>query len=174
MAVESAIWLLFGITWFIVLLLIVALLWMKRRMDRQMARQCLLLEGVEEGSLDAVLGQHVAAAREAVDATARLEERLELLSKKTDDTLQHVGLVRFNPFMDTGGHFSFALAVTDAAGDGYVLCNLHGRRESRLYAKPVHGWESAYPLSEEERAALERAKTGMADAKGAQGDELEV
>ena len=40
---------------------------------------------------------------------------------------QRVGLVRYNPFEDTGGNQSFALAMLDAKGDGWVLSSLHAR-----------------------------------------------
>ncbi len=77
--------------------------------------------------------------------------------------LQHVGLVRFNPFSDTGGDLSFALALADADGRGVVLCNLHGRGESRLYAKPLQAWGSPYPLSDEEVQAVTLARGEGAD-----------
>ena len=50
---------------------------------------------------------------------------------------QRVGLVRFNPFEDTGGNQSFALALLDAEGNGWVLSSLHARTGTRVYAKPI-------------------------------------
>jgi hypothetical protein len=75
--------------------------------------------------------------------------------------LQHVGVVRFNPYHDTGGDYSFAVALLDGSGNGVVLTGLYHRDRCRVYAKPVGGWESTYELIDEERQAIAEARTGM-------------
>ena len=55
---------------------------------------------------------------------------------------QRVGLVRYNPFEETGGNQSFALALLDADGDGWVLSSLHARTGTRVYAKAIVGGRS--------------------------------
>jgi hypothetical protein len=71
--------------------------------------------------------------------------------------LSRVGLVRFNPFEDTGGNQSFALAVLDGNGDGFVVSSLHARAGTRLYAKSVSRGASDSALSAEEAEALRQA-----------------
>ena len=68
-----------------------------------------------------------------------------------------VGLVRFNPFEDTGGNQSFALALLDGNGDGFVVSSLHARTGTRLYAKSVSAGASDSALSDEESEALRQA-----------------
>lgn len=68
--------------------------------------------------------------------------------------LQKTGLVRFNAFSDIGGDQSFALALLDGKNKGVIISSLYGRNEARVYAKPVEGGSSSYPLSEEEQKAL--------------------
>ena len=72
--------------------------------------------------------------------------------------MQFVGLVRFNPFDDTGGDQSFALALLDGRGDGVVISSLHGRTGTRFYAKPVKAGTSTLSLSDEEVQALKQAR----------------
>ena len=74
--------------------------------------------------------------------------------------LQNVGVVRFNPYHDTGGDYSFAVALLDAAGDGVVLTGLYHRDRCRVYAKAVREGGSEQTLSEEERQAIEQARAG--------------
>ena len=62
--------------------------------------------------------------------------------------IQRVGLVRFNPFEDTGGNQSFALALTDATGNGFVVSSLHSRTGTRVYAKAITGGRSDGALSD--------------------------
>jgi hypothetical protein len=68
-----------------------------------------------------------------------------------------VGLVRYNTFEDTGGNQSFALALLDANGDGWVLSSLHARATTRVYAQVVKGGKSDAALSDEETAAIRQA-----------------
>ena len=72
--------------------------------------------------------------------------------------LQRVGLVRFNPYHDTGGEYSFTVALLDENGTGLLLTGLYHRDQSRVYAKPVRGWTSDQELMDEEREALEQAR----------------
>jgi hypothetical protein len=65
--------------------------------------------------------------------------------------------VRFDAFEDMGGHLSFSAALLDAHGDGVVLTSINGRRETRIYAKPVSAAQSQYNLSDEEQEAIRRA-----------------
>ena len=78
---------------------------------------------------------------------------------------QKISLVRFNPFGDTGGDQSFSLAVLDAHDSGYVLTSIHGRQGTRVYVKPIDFGDSKYPLSDEERQALNQAKKRTAEVK---------
>jgi len=71
--------------------------------------------------------------------------------------IQHVGLVRFNPFDDTGGNQSFALALLDNNADGIVLSSLHSRAATRVYVKAILAGRSDAQLSAEEAAALRDA-----------------
>ena len=53
-----------------------------------------------------------------------LQGDLGRMSESLQFAVQRVGLVRFNPFDDTGGDQSFAVALLDARGDGVVLSSL--------------------------------------------------
>ena len=71
--------------------------------------------------------------------------------------VQHMGMLRFDAFDDIGGHLSFALALLDDAGNGIVLSSLHGRQETRMYAKPIREGKPEVPLTVEEVQALRQA-----------------
>lgn len=88
-----------------------------------------------------------------------LTKRLVQLEKQNLYTFQKVGLVRFNPFGDTGGDQSFALALLDGNNDGLIISSLHSRESTRIYAKLVRqGKGQVYELSEEEKRAIKEAK----------------
>ncbi|MDQ3493536.1 MAG: DUF4446 family protein [Chloroflexota bacterium] len=98
------------------------------------------------------------ARLDALDGTSRSqEERMFAAGDQSRRALQHVGVVRFNPFDDTGSNQSFALALVDADGNGVVLSSLHSRQQTRVYLKEVIGGQSEAQLSGEETEALRRA-----------------
>jgi hypothetical protein len=106
--------------------------------------------------LDAHLGKVVEVGTE-LERLAQLHELLEVRSR---GSLQHVGLVRFNPFEDTGSDQSFAIALLDDRRDGIVISSLHGRGQTRVFAKPVEGGASKHTLSDEEAQAIQVAVEG--------------
>ena len=132
--------------------------WM--RLGRAVRGYRSLLGGSDGGSLQQVLDAHigmVGTVRERLDQLVLLHEHLEARSR---GSLQHVGLVRFNPFEDTGSDQSFAIALLDGRRDGIVISSLHGRGQTRVFAKPVEGGESRHSLSDEEAQAIRIASEG--------------
>ncbi|OIP97835.1 hypothetical protein AUK40_02450 [Candidatus Wirthbacteria bacterium CG2_30_54_11] len=79
------------------------------------------------------------------------------LREKMRFGVQKKAIVRFNPFEDTGGDQSFALALLDENDDGVVLSSLHARDATRVYAKPVEKGKSRYQLTDEEKQVLSTA-----------------
>lgn len=144
----------------IVLLIFLAWLsWQQRQFARLRRHYRSLLAGGEGESLEAVLDAHMLKVREALAKTQELDLLVRELQRAGQAHLQHCGIVRFSPFAHTGGDQSFALALADAQGYGVVISSLHSRDSTRVYAKPLANWESAYPLTDEECQAMERARS---------------
>lgn len=125
------------------------------------------------GLVLALLGVLVllAGVRRLVARVAVLEGRapvgegdLAALRHDIGQALRHVAVVRYDAFGDMGGRLSFSAAVVDDTGDGFVLSSIHGRGESRTYAKGVVGGDADATLTPEERRALAAARTGSPDA----------
>lgn len=84
-----------------------------------------------------------------------LKDELSKLKLENVVHIQKVGLLRFNPFKDTGGDQSFVLAILDSENTGVVLTSLHNRGITRWYAKKVkQGKGIDHQLSEEEKKAI--------------------
>lgn len=83
--------------------------------------------------------------------------RSQALEAALRRSFQRVGLVRYNPFPDTGGNQSFALALLDGNADGLVVSSLHARTGTRVYAKALAKGRADGALSEEESEAVRRA-----------------
>lgn len=104
-------------------------------------------------------------ALEDIGTLAANQDRLAIVSKQNrgliSETLRHLAIVRFDAFPDVGGRLSFAAALLDDNGDGFVLSSINGRNEGRVYAKPIVDRQSDFPLSEEEEGAIRKAFEGV-------------
>jgi hypothetical protein len=74
--------------------------------------------------------------------------------------LRHLAVVRYDAFGDMGGHLSWSLALLDDEGDGVLVTAIHGRADTRTYAKNVQRWTSTQQLSPEESEAVALARRG--------------
>ena len=101
-----------------------------------------------------------AGAREsgASPDLSELRARIAALESASADALQNVGFVRFNAFADVGSELSYALAVVDRRGNGFVVSSIYSREEVRTYAKSVAQFATDKEMSSEEREALRIAK----------------
>ncbi len=149
-----------GLAGLLVVVALVGLAVQARRLSQALAAYRSLVGDEQGSSLAAVLKSHLARVEQVatrLDDLVVLAEHLEIRSR---GSLQHVGLVRFNPFDDTGSDQSFAIALLDQRRDGIVISSLHGRDSTRLFAKPVEGGVSKHTLSDEEAEAIRIALDG--------------
>lgn len=118
-----------------------------------------LTSGVEKKDLHSILEQAVKESRLAQKDVAHLFERCDKIEKENLLHIQKIGLLRFNPFKDTGGDQSFILAMVDAQQTGVVISGLYSRSGTRWYAKRVvKGKSVEHELSDEEKKALQKAE----------------
>lgn len=118
-----------------------------------------------------VAGLALARVRLLTARVAQVEQRspvgagdLAALRHDIAQALRHVAVVRYDAFGDMGGRLSFSAAIVDDDGDGLVVSSIHGRGESRTYAKGIVGGDADATLTPEERQALAAARTGSANA----------
>jgi hypothetical protein len=109
---------------------------------------------VEPQNIDEVLAQFAALKEQC----AALGAEMEKLKKENLRHISKVGVTRFNPFEGFGGNQSFSLAMLDGSDCGAVITSLFSRDGNRVYGKPIENGASAYPLSEEEKKAIELAQ----------------
>ncbi|MGQ9566808.1 MAG: DUF4446 family protein [Anaerolineae bacterium] len=127
------------------------LTWRQVRLERRLQT---LLTAASGADLETLLQSYLTQVQETASQVRDLNTLAKRLQVAARHSLQHLGVVRFNPFPDTGGNQSFAIALVDGLGNGVVLSSLHAREGTRVYAKPLKKWESDYALTEEEKQAI--------------------
>ena len=147
--------------------LLISVMLLSRRVRRANDAYRSLVSDNQGGSLQQLLDGHLGKVIEVGAKMEELDKLYAQLEVRSRGSLQHVGVVRFNPFEDTGSDQSFAIALLDDRRDGIVLSSLHGRGQTRMFAKPVEGGESKHQLSEEEAQAIRIAVGGSPPAPSA-------
>jgi len=138
-----------------VLLLMIGLFFIQSRRIGLLSRRLdYLTMGAEGQSLEEVLGAHLETVLQVARDVEEIGVRTALLEGASRLHFSRLGLVRFNPFDDTGGNQSFAMAMLDANNDGFVISSLHSRTGTRVYAKAIFGGVCESPLSTEEEKAV--------------------
>jgi uncharacterized protein DUF4446 len=110
--------------------------------------------GTASGRLDSV------EAAEASDRVAieRVEKRVGELEALASTDLSRAGFIRYDAFSGAGAGLSYALALLNRQGDGVVLTSIYSREDTRTFGKPVASFKPTVQASEEELAAIERAR----------------
>jgi hypothetical protein len=149
--------LLSAVLFVVVLILLAWLLIVQVQLSRMLRQYKKLVGGTSGGNLEQVLNDHIAEMRAIARRVRDLDNLYRQMETASRRSLQWTGVVRYNPFEDTGGDQSFAIALVDGEGNGVVISSLHSREQTRVYAKPLRNWDSTYQLSEEEKEAIARA-----------------
>lgn len=121
----------------------------------------MLFKGTKVADLEGIIFEQIKRLRQTEKSLEELNDFCQYLEKMSLKGLQKISVVRFNPFNDTGGDQSFAIACLDAENNGFTLTSLFTREGTRIYSKPIRNSESTYPLTNEEKEAIE-----MAEEKG--------
>ena len=100
----------------VILALIAWLVVFQIRLSRVIQQYNHLVAGTDGGSLEEVLNQHIDQVQTHLEAVSELQTQTRRIDRTLKHTMQWMGLVRYNPFRDTGGNQSFAWTIVDGYG----------------------------------------------------------
>lgn len=140
----------FGILALLIIILIIQVFRMRRKFNR-------FFKNGDE-NLEQLLNSQLKQTEDNQENIEKILERVKALEENSKKTFQKTGLVRFNPFKETGSNQSFSVALLTKENNGFVITSLYGREENRVYAKPINKGKSEFSLSDEEKEAIEKAK----------------
>jgi len=118
----------------------------------------LLFNGSRASDLEGVIFEQIKRLRQTENGLKELNKFAQQLEKMALKSVQKVGVIRFNPFKETGSDQSFSIALLDPENNGLTISGLFTREGTRLYVKPLQAGQSKYPLSNEEKQAIETAE----------------
>lgn len=122
-------------------------------------RYSTILHNTKEQTLAAALNKIVKEHEIMITNIDLLFTKTNLLEEHALKYIKKVGLVRFNPFQDTGGDQSFILSLLDNNDTGVVISGLYARSGMRWYVKRIiKGKGIDHELSAEEQKSVDTAK----------------
>ena len=127
------------------------------RLERRIHR---LSHGVNGKNLEEIINAVLTRYESFREYQKELNKLLANHESRIEHAARGIGVMRFDAFAGTAtaGKQSFAVAILTERGDGVVISALHAREQTRTFAKPVHAFASEHELSDEERAAIEKAR----------------
>lgn len=136
--------------------------------QRRVRRAYATFAGGRRGDVLSLLERHINEVTQLRGDVKTLRDYTAQLRELDRIAVSRTGMVRYDAFDDMGGHLSFSAALLNEGADGLVVSAINGRTETRVYAKPIERGESRHNLSDEERAAIDRAVRGpQRDGDGA-------
>lgn len=143
----------------LILFILVILLFVKNK--KLVKKYESFMKGADGTSLESMVTQRFSEVDQIKDNVIEINGRLEKMDQILLHTYQKMSLVKYDAFQEMGGKLSFVLVLLSANNDGWIVNAMHSTREGcYIYAKEVIKGECSVPLSEEEKQALEEAKSG--------------
>ena len=118
----------------------------------------IFMTGKTAENLEEILTKRLEQVDDLRAANAEIEKSIEVLSKNMEFAYQKIGLIKYDAFNEMGGKLSFSLALLNENEDGIILNAVHSREGCYTYMKDIVAGNAVVNLSEEEKAALVRAK----------------
>lgn len=114
-------------------------------------------KGKDQNSVLAVPKDVLRRIEQLEKTVQELSSKAQMLRQGIEKAVSKVGVVRFNPFRETGGDQSFVIALLDEHQNGLVIMSHYMKEYNRVYTKPILGGTSEYSLCEEEKEAIKKA-----------------
>lgn len=106
-----------------------------------------------------ILKKYVEDVTIVKENTQTLKKYCKEIEQNMNKCIQKVGMIRYNPYQNTGSDLCFALALLDFEDSGVVINGVYSRdNTTNTYAKPIEKGKSKYTLVKEEEEALNIAK----------------
>jgi len=141
------------IIYILIVIIILLIIWFVRT-EVRLKR---LFRGRKGKDLEGIIQLLVKEVKSLQKTEENMEMQITAIDKRLKKSIQGVEIVRFNPFRDSGGNQSFAVAFIDEEGNGVVISSLYSREKVSIFAKPIKQHISEYTLTMEEKEVLKKA-----------------
>lgn len=155
----------------IILILFIMLIVFMVKVSGMKKRYNTFMDGKDGKNLEEAILKKFSSIDSLEENVDDIYRKIELINRQLVTTYQKIGLVKYDAFKEIGGKLSFVLVLLTAEDNGFILNSMHSTKEGcYTYSKEVIKGETFVILSEEERQALEEAKSNSGLRKVSEED----
>ena len=136
----------------LVLLVILLILLMVRKYEA-------LMSGKKGADLEKIIRVRFKEMDQVKANAKRVTKEHKEIKRSLKSCYSKLGIVKYDAFEQMAGKLSFVIALLNEDNSGFVFNSMHSREGCFNYAKEIIKGESYIPLSDEEKEAIEKAKT---------------
>ena len=140
----------------ILLILVIVALCKLKKLNRKIDR---FMRGKDAESMEDTILSCIEKNQEIDKMNQMLREDIIGLRKNQRITYQKMSMVKYNAFREMSSNLSYALALLDQKDNGFIINSVYAKEGGYSYIKEIVSGESSIELSEEEKAALDKAKS---------------
>ncbi len=142
-----------------VILLIILVFILIRQLNIISRKYSAIMSGKKGADLEKIIRIRFKEMDKVKANAKRVTREHKEIKAKQSSCINKYGLVKYDAFDNMSGKLSFVLALLNDDNSGVVLNSMHSREGCFTYAKEIIKGESYIPLSDEEKDAIQRAKT---------------
>lgn len=121
------------------------------------------MTGADGASLETAILQRFQQVDTIKQENSSIMDEIKSINNRLAMTYQRMGIIKYDAFKEMGGKLSFSLCMLDENNNGFIITSMHSTREGcYTYVKEIIKGESFVLLSEEEKEALDEAKSKVA------------
>lgn len=147
------------ILFILVILLIALVIFIIYKMNIMIRKYSALMTGKKGADLEKVIRKRFKEMDQVMATAKRITKEHKQTQNFLNNCVSKVSLVKYDAFEQMAGKLSFVIALLNNDNTGIIFNAMHSREGCFTYAKEIIKGESYIPLSEEEKEALEKAKT---------------
>ena len=150
----------FCVIMFILLVILLVLLFAVINKLNVMARKYeALMSGKKGADLEKIIRVRFKEMDQVKANAKRITKEHKEIKRNLKSCYSKLGIVKYDAFEQMAGKLSFVIALLNEDNSGFVFNSMHSREGCFNYAKEIIKGESYIPLSDEEKEAIEKAKT---------------
>lgn len=142
-----------------VVLLIILVIILQQRLSIMNKKYHALMSGKKGADLEKIIRTRFKEMDQVKANAKRVTREHKKVQAHLSSCISKYALVKYDAFHEMAGKLSFVIALLNDENSGIVLNAMHSREGCFTYAKEIINGESFIPLSEEEKEALQQAKT---------------
>ncbi len=131
----------------------------------------MIMSGKKGADLERVIFTRFKEMDRVKQNARRITKDVKRINKRLENAMCKYAVVKYDAFDEMAGKLSFVIALLNEKNTGFVLNSMHSREGCHTYAKEIINGESYIPLSDEEKQALQEARTVEEEIKDIANEE---